>query len=91
MQDSRREDREGVSRVYDVPSVVLSFSKRPATPRSVQGVLAREEGMTGFLPVYRRWLGTVKDDSGSPVSTEAERVTSGRLSSLRGWKGARRY
>ncbi len=72
--------------MYDVPSVVLSFSKSPATPRSVQGVLAREDGMTGFLPVYRRWFGTVMDDSGSPVSTEAERVTGGSVSLLRGSK-----
>lgn len=71
---------DGVSRMHDVQSVVLSLSRRPSTPRSVEGVSAREDAMTGILLVYRRSLGTGMDDSALPVSVRAERVTSARPS-----------
>ncbi len=42
-------------------------------PRSEQGVLARVDGMTGFLLVYNHCLST-------PVPVGVERVTSGSVS-----------
>lgn len=47
----RREGKDGESSVYEVPRVVLSFSKSPSAPRLAQGVSARDDVMTGFLPV----------------------------------------
>ncbi len=64
-----------VPRVYDVPRMVLNFSKSSSMMRSVQRVSARADGMMGFLPVYDRCLGT-RD----PYEVM---VTSGRLSYLR--------
>lgn len=74
---------DGVSRVYNVPRVVLSFSRSPLTPTSAQGISAREDAMTGFLLAYRRCFDTGMDDSTWPVSVKAERTTFARLSYLR--------
>ncbi len=46
-------------------------------PRVAQGVSARWDDITGFLPVYARCFGTMIDDSAWPVSAKAEMVTSG--------------
>ncbi|KAK0229705.1 hypothetical protein EDD85DRAFT_849423 [Armillaria nabsnona] len=70
---------QGRSRLYDVPSVALSFSRTPSTPSSAQGVSARADGITGFLPMYDRCFNTGILDSTRPVSAKAERVTSGKL------------
>ncbi len=70
---------QGRSRLYAVPSVALSFSRTPSTPRSAQGVLASADDMTGFLPMYDRCINTGMLDSTRPVSSKAERVTSGKL------------
>ncbi len=52
---------DGVSRVYNVPRVVLSFSRSPLTPTSAQGISAREDAMTGFFTgvpaLLRYWNG----------------------------------
>ncbi len=37
--------------VYDVLRTLFSFLKSLLTPRLAQGVLAREDDMTGLLPV----------------------------------------
>ncbi len=46
-------------------------------PRLEQGVSAREEDITGFLPVYARYFGTFMDSSVCPISVWEEIVTSG--------------
>ncbi len=84
MQSSRREQRNGLSGVYVVPSVVLSRCKRCCVSRVVQGVLARRDGITGCLPVYARSNGTMIDVSAWPVSVKAEMVISGRETC--GWR-----
>ncbi len=47
-------------------------------PRLEQGVLAREDDITGSLPVYARCFGTFTDSSVCPVSVWEEIVTLGR-------------
>ena len=54
-------------------------------PSVAQGVSARRDSITGFLPVYTRCNGTIIDDSTWPVSVKAEMVTSGREIS---WKSS---
>ncbi len=37
--------------VYEVPRVVFSCARSPVVPRLAQDVSARDDGMTGILPV----------------------------------------
>ncbi len=50
MYASRRDVREGV-RSYWVPRVLFNVFISPSMPRLALGMSAREDGMTGFLPV----------------------------------------
>ncbi len=59
--------------MYDVPNVVLSFSKTPSTPSVAQGVLARDDVMTP-RPVYISCFTTRIVGSAWPVSVRAERA-----------------
>ncbi len=44
-------------------------------PNVAQGVSAKRDDITDFLPVYARCNGTMMDDSAWPVSVKAEMVT----------------
>ncbi len=50
MKSFRSDKRDGVLRVYDVPSVAFNCSKTPSMPRVAQGVSAREDDITGLRP-----------------------------------------
>ncbi len=67
--------------MYDVPNVVLSFSKTPSTPSVAQGVLARDDVMTP-RPVYIRCFTTRIVGSAWPVSVRAERAERAILGSF---------
>ncbi len=54
-----------------------SKSKRPWMSRQEQGMLAREEDITGFLPVYAHCFGTFMDSFVCLISVWEEIVTSG--------------
>ena len=46
-------------------------------PRLEQGVSARADDITSFLPVYARCFGTFTDSSVRPISVREEIVTLG--------------
>ncbi len=46
--DLKRDETDGVVRVGNVPRIPLRRSKKPRTLRLAQGVLAREDGITGL-------------------------------------------